>query len=116
MENQISNSTLKLADSQMSNGNIFFDTNSILLFLIFVGLILVAFSIFKYVEFKRDEENIPDSKVVNNLVKDVSYITSDLKRFENRLKAVEKKNDGIEKVQKSILELKGIIQGGKKIE
>ena len=117
MENQIANSTLKLAGSQVSNGYIFLDANSIILLLIFVALLLVALSLFGFVKYKRDKDNVPDGTTVDNLKKEVKFYSSDFNAINQRLNALEEKQEGIDALHKSILELKNIIvQGGNKDE
>ena len=116
MENQIVGSTFKLAGSQVSNGNIFLDTNSIILLLIFVALLLLAGSLFSFVKYKRDKNNVPDSTTVDNLKKEVEFYSSDFTAINQRLSTLEKKQDGIDALHKYILELKSIIQKGKEDE
>lgn len=116
MENQIASSTFKLAGAQFSKGNIFIDTNTIMLLLIFIALMLVAVALFGFVKYKRDKDNVPDGTTVDNLKKEVRFYSSDFNAINQRLKTLEDKQEGIDALHKSILELKGIIQGGKKDE
>lgn len=113
MENQIVGSTLKFAGSQISNGNIFFDVNSIILLLIFISLLALAFSILAYVKYKRDKGNVPNGTTVDYLNKEIKYHSADLDAINQRLSIIEAKQQGIDALHKSILELKGIIQEGR---
>lgn len=115
MENNIANSTFKFAGSHLING-ISIDFNSAILLLIFLALILVAISLFGFVKYKRDKENVPDGTTVENLKKEVKFYSSDFNAINQRLKALEEKQEGIDAIHKSILELKYIIQGGNKDE
>ncbi len=115
MENQIIDSTFKFAGSHLVNG-INIDFNGFILILIFIALILVAMSLFGFVKYKRDKDNVPDGTTVDNLKKEVKFYSSDFNAINQRLKVLEEKQEGIDAIHKSILELKGIIQGGKKDE
>lgn len=115
MENNIANSTFKFAGAHLVNG-ISIDFNSVILLLIFIALILIAISLFGFVKYKRDKDNVPDGTTVENLKKEVKFYSSDFNAINQRLKALEEKQEGIDALHKSILELKGIIQGGKKDE
>lgn len=115
MENQIINSTFKFAGSHLVN-DVNIDFNSIILILIFVALLLIAISLFGFVKYKRDKDNVPDGTIVDNLKKEVRFYSSDFNAINQRLKTLEDKQEGIDALHKSILELKGIIQGGKKDE
>lgn len=116
MENQIVSSQFKLVGTHLSNNNICLDITSIILILIFIGLIVVAISLFGFVKYKRDKDNVPDSTTVDNLKKEVRFYSSDFNAINQRLKTLEEKQEGIDALHKSILELKDIIQGGKKDE
>jgi hypothetical protein len=110
MENQIISSQFRLAGAHLVNG-VNFDTNSVLLFLIFVALLLVAFSLFGFVKYNRDKNNVPSSTTVDKLKADVAYYTSDFEAINQRLKALEQKQDGIDAIHKGINEVKKMLRG-----
>ena len=115
MENQIIDSNFKYAGSHLVNG-VNIDFNSVILLLIFVALLLVALSLFGFVKYKRDKDNVPDGTTVDKLKKDVDFYSTDFENINVRLSTVEAKQEGIDALYKSIQELKAIIQGGGKNE
>ena len=80
--------------------------------LIFIALLLVAGAIFAFVKYKRDKENIPNSTTVDYLNKTVKYHSADFDTVNQRLSILEAKQEGIDALHKSILELKSMIQKG----
>ena len=107
MQTAITNSQIDNAMmAHLGIGNVIIDFNTVALLILAVAIIILGVSIFQYIRYKRDKDNIPSLHKIENKI---DFYSLDLIRQNNRVKALEDKKIEIDELHKVILELKSLI-------